>query len=58
MCPHGYSRALLVVATLVDSRCQPDIAGQMFYAVKTPEISKLAEDAAGYDTTYARNTFQ
>ena len=54
---HCNACALLVVPTLVDSGCQTNISSQVFYAVKTPEISKLADNAAGYDPAYSRNTF-
>lgn len=53
---HRDPRTFLVVPTLVDAWCQANIASQMFYAVKAPQIPKLADDSAGHDPTYSRNT--
>src|SRR5690554_4630227 len=54
---HCNTGALLVVATLMDTRCQANITRQMFYAFKASQIAKLADDTAGHDPTYSRNTF-
>lgn len=54
---HCNACALLVVPTLVDSGCQTNIARQMFYAVKASQIAKLADNAAGHNPAYSRNTF-
>lgn len=55
---HCNARALLVVATLVDARSQPNIARKMFYAVKASQIAKLAYNPTGHNPAYSRNTFK
>src|SRR5690606_3933806 len=58
VCPHGDARVPLVVATLVHARGQANVARQMFYVAEPPQVAKFADDAAGYNATYARNAAQ